>query len=314
MKDSAATPGRRAGSADEPSPVATGLEALSWAVSSGAAGEVVRHVEARRRRRVRRRIAGVAGIACLGLVGAWLFPQAAATSAVPPIAAVSTVVVAPETRTLADGSIVELRPGAAIRVEYGPSSRRVVLLAGEVHFQVTKDAARPFVVVASGVEVRAVGTAFSVDLGKRAVDVLVTEGTVRVTPPNAEPADEAAPGGAVGSALVEAGHRATVEILADARLSLVTVSAVSAAEIARSLAWQAPMVDLAGATVRELAAGFAQRTGRRIEVADRALAAVRIGGRLPDDDVEGFVRALEEVYGVLVERRPDGVIVLRNGR
>ena len=84
--------------------------------------------------------------------------------------------------------------------------------------------------------------------------------------------------------------------------------------IARSLAWQAPMVDLAGATVRELAAGFAQRTGRRIEVADRALAAVRIGGRLPDDDVEGFVRALEEVYGVLVERRPDGVIVLRNGR
>ena len=49
MKDSAATPGRRAGSADEPSPVATGLEALSWAVSSGAAGEVVRHVEARRR-------------------------------------------------------------------------------------------------------------------------------------------------------------------------------------------------------------------------------------------------------------------------
>jgi ferric-dicitrate binding protein FerR (iron transport regulator) len=73
------------------------------------------------------------------------------------------------------------------------------------------------------------------------------------------------------------------------------------------------MVDLAGATVGELAAGFAQRTGRRIEVADRALAAVRIGGRLPDDDVEGFVRALEEVYGVRVERRPDGVIVLRKG-
>lgn len=36
-------------------------------------------------------------------------------------------------------------------------------------------------------------------------------------------------------------------------------------------------------------------------------------GRLPDDDVECFVRALEEVYGVRVERRADGVIVLRKG-
>jgi hypothetical protein len=37
------------------------------------------------------------------------------------------------------------------------------------------------------------------------------------------------------------------------------------------------------------------------------------GGRLPGDDVECFVRALEEVYGVRVERRADGVIVLRKG-
>ena len=217
-------------------------------------------------------------------------------------------------RTLPDGSVARLKGGAELAVAFKATERRVAVVRGEVFFEVTKDAARPFIAAAGNVTVRAVGTAFAVRFDARAIDVLVTEGTVRVTPPNAEPADEAAPGGAVGSALVEAGHRATVEILADARLSPVTVSAVSAAEIARSLAWQAPMVDLAGATVRELAAGFAQRTGRRIEVADRALAAVRIGGRLPDDDVEGFVRALEEVYGVLVERRPDGVIVLRNGR
>jgi len=216
-------------------------------------------------------------------------------------------------RTLPDGSVARLKGGAELAVAFTATERRVTVVRGEVFFEVTKDTARPFLVAAGNVTVRAVGTAFAVRFDARAVDVLVTEGTVRVTPPNAEPADEAAPGGAAGSALVEAGHRATVEILADAGLSPVTVSAVSAAEIARSLAWQAPMVDLAGATVGELAAGFAQRTGRRIEVADRALAAVRIGGRLPDDDVEGFVRALEEVYGVRVERRPDGVIVLRKG-
>jgi transmembrane sensor len=216
-------------------------------------------------------------------------------------------------RTLPDGSVARLKGGAELAVAFTATERRVTVVRGEVFFEVTKDVARPFLVAAGNVTVRAVGTAFAVRFDAQAVDVLVTEGTVRVTPPSADRADEAAPGGAVGSALVEAGYRATVGILADAGLSPVTVSAVSAAEIARSLAWQAPMLDLAGATVGELAAGFAQRTGRRIEVADRALAAVRIGGRLADDDVEGFVRALEEVYGVRVERRADGVIVLRKG-
>ena len=88
MKDPAATPSRCAGNADQPSPAETGLEALSWAVSTGVAGEVVRNAEAHRRQRVRRRIAGVAGVACLGLVGAWLFPRAPATLATPPVVSV----------------------------------------------------------------------------------------------------------------------------------------------------------------------------------------------------------------------------------
>ena len=301
MKDSAATPGRRAGSADEPSPVATGLEALSWAVSSGAAGEVVRHVEARRRRRVRRRIAGVAGIACLGLVGAWLFPQAAATSAVPPIAAVSTVVVAPETRTLADGSIVELRPGAAIRVEYGPSSRRVVLLAGEVHFQVTKDAARPFVVVASGVEVRAVGTAFSVDLGKRAVDVLVTEGRVAVTSPPA--AEEAAP----AVAMVDAGQGATVSIEV---AGAAAVRSVPSGERRERLNWRIPLLEFSGTPLAEAIPMF-NRHGRRHLVLDPTLGRLQLSGTLRADDTDSLFILLRNEFGIIAAPGSAGHTELR---
>lgn len=301
MKDSAATPGRRAGSADEPSPVATGLEALSWAVSSGAAGEVVRHVEARRRRRVRRRIAGVAGIACLGLVGAWLFPQAAATSAVPPIAAVSTVVVAPETRTLADGSIVELRPGAAIRVEYGPSSRRVVLLAGEVHFQVTKDAARPFVVVASGVEVRAVGTAFSVDLGKRAVDVLVTEGRVAVTSPPA--AEEAAP----AVAMVDAGQGTTVSIEV---AGAAAVRSVPSGERRERLNWRIPLLEFSGTPLAEAIPMF-NRHGRRHLVLDPTLGRLQLSGTLRADDTDSLFILLRNEFGIIAAPGSAGHTELR---
>ena len=301
MKDSAATPGRRAGSADEPSPVATGLEALSWAVSSGAAGEVVRHVEARRRRRVRRRIAGVAGIACLGLVGAWLFPQAAATSAVPPIAAVSTVVVAPETRTLADGSIVELRPGAAIRVEYGPSSRRVVLLAGEVHFQVTKDAARPFVVVASGVEVRAVGTAFSVDLGKRAVDVLVTEGRVAVTSPPATV--EATP----AVAMVDAGQGTTVSLEV---AGAAAVRSVPSGERRERLNWRVPLLEFSGTPLAEAIPMF-NRHGRRHLVLDPTLGRLQLSGTLRADDTDSLFILLRNEFGIIAAPGSAGHTELR---
>ena len=302
MKDSAATPGRHAGSADEPSPVATGLEALSWAVSSGAAGEVVRHVEARRRRRVRRRIAGVAGIACLGLVGAWLFPQAPATLAVPPIAAVSTVVVAPETRTLADGSIVELRPGAEIWVEYGPSSRRVVLRAGEVHFQVTKDAARPFVVVASGVEVRAVGTAFSVDLGKRAVDVLVTEGRVAVTSPPATV--EATP----AVAMVDAGQGTTVSLEV---ACAAAVRSVPSGERRERLNWRVPLLEFSGTPLAEAIPMF-NRHGRRHLVLDPALGRLQLSGTLRADDTDSLFILLRNEFGIIAVPGRNGRTELRN--
>lgn len=302
MKDSAATPGRHAGSADEPSPVATGLEALSWAVSSGAAGEVVRHVEARRRRRVRRRIAGVAGIACLGLVGAWLFPQAAATLAVPPIAAVSTVVVAPETRTLADGSIVELRPGAEILVEYGPSTRRVVLRAGEVHFQVTKDAARPFVVVASGVEVRAVGTAFSVDLGKHAVDVLVTEGRVAVTSPPATV--EATP----AVAMVDAGQGTTVSLEV---AGAAAVRSVPSGERRERLNWRVPLLEFSGTPLAEAIPMF-NRHGRRHLVLDPALGRLQLSGTLRADDTDSLFILLRNEFGIIAVPGRNGRTELRN--
>ena len=291
MKDPAATPSRCAGSADQPSPAETGLEALSWAVSTGVAGEVVRHAEARRRQRVRRRIAGVAGVACLGLVGAWLFPRAPATLTTPPIAAASAVVIAPETRTLADGSIVELRRGAEILVEYGPSTRRVVLRAGEAHFQVTKDAARPFVVAASGVEVRAVGTAFSVDLGKRAVDVLVTEGRVAVTGPPAVAAVKAAP----TVAMVEAGQGAVVSLEA---AGVAAVRSVPSGERRERLNWRVPLLEFSGTPLAEAIPMF-NRYGSRLLVIDPALGRLQLSGTLRADDTDSLFLLLRNEFGII---------------
>jgi transmembrane sensor len=84
-----------------------------------------------------------------------------------------------ESHALPDGSLVELKEGSRIAVDFSAEQRQVRLV-GEAHFQVARDAARPFVVNAQGVMVRAVGTAFSVRVDSDEVQVLVTHGSVHV--------------------------------------------------------------------------------------------------------------------------------------
>ncbi|MGH7956064.1 MAG: iron-containing alcohol dehydrogenase, partial [Opitutaceae bacterium] len=76
------------------------------------------------------------------------------------------------------GSVVELNVDADILVDFSPVRRAVRLVRGEAHFTVATDAARPFVVSAGGVEVRAVGTGFAVHFAPQEIAVLVTEGQV----------------------------------------------------------------------------------------------------------------------------------------
>jgi len=214
----------------------------------------------------------------------------------------------PITRRLADGSIARLKADAEIEEIYTPQERRVRMVRGEAFFTVEKDKARPFYVEAGNTTVRAVGTAFSVRLQTHEVNILVTEGTVHVTPP--PPTVGAEMHMAATPARVEAGHRAIVASSPREKVPEVLVSPVTTAEIVNSLAWNVPMLELAGSTLGDLATAFTQQSGQKIEITDPLLRAVRIGGRFPNQDVEGFIRVMEEIYNVQSERRADGTLVL----
>ena len=84
--------------------------------------------------------------------------------------------------TLPDGSLIDLNAGAHAVVQFSPAERRVLLMEGEAQFTVVKNPARPFIVRAAGVDVCAVGTAFNVKLAGASLEVLVTEGTVHLSP------------------------------------------------------------------------------------------------------------------------------------
>lgn len=94
-----------------------------------------------------------------------------------------------ETRLLRlpDGSTVHMAPDSAVAVEYTAEQRRVRLLAGEAFFEVTPDAAHPFVVAAGTVETTVLGTAFDVRRGSSGTWVGVQRGHVRVADTVAAP-------------------------------------------------------------------------------------------------------------------------------
>jgi transmembrane sensor len=82
--------------------------------------------------------------------------------------------------TLADGSRVELGAASAISIGFTATRRHIRLIGGQAYFEVSADAARPFVVEAGRVSARALGTAFSVSIAPERTSIAVTQHRVRV--------------------------------------------------------------------------------------------------------------------------------------
>ena len=83
---------------------------------------------------------------------------------------------------LPDGSVIYLNTNSQVQIDYTDTTRNIVLLQGEAHFDVAKNPQRPFNVYAGGGLVQAVGTAFTVFFKEdQDIDVTVTEGKVALS-------------------------------------------------------------------------------------------------------------------------------------
>lgn len=229
----------------------------------------------------------------------------------------------PRTVALSDGSLVQLNTGSEVREQFTAHERRVLLARGEAHFSVTKNSARPFIVRAGALDIRAVGTAFNINLQAATVDVVVTEGRVQLasgTPASdpdhavTHPAALAATPALAPAPALDAGERAVLPNTPAPPTDLaqaLTISRLDAAEMTRTLSWREPLLRLGGATLAELAVEFERATGRRLMLADPALAELRFGGRFRAEDIDGFTHLLATTLDLDVESAADGTIVLR---
>lgn len=283
--------------------------AMDRPLRAGAADEVLHGLETKARDRRRRRVRASAASAFVLMVAGllWYAPHRPATVSQP-----SGIVLVPAHRILSDGTKVELKGSASIAVEFTTAQRRVTLTQGEAHFQVTKDAARPFIVAVDGIEVRAVGTAFAVDRQSQRVEILVTEGRVAVAPRvvSAHAPDIAVP--SPSSTFLNAGE--SVAIALESSRAIAPVSAVAAEEIAERLAWRSPRLEFTGTPLAEAVKLMNLHNRVQFVIEDASITKELVSGLFRADRTEGFIQALETGFGIEAERRGENDIVLRRAR
>jgi transmembrane sensor len=204
---------------------------------------------------------------------------------------------------LKDGSTVTLNTDTEVRVHFSDMRREVQLLHGEAQFAVSHDVKRPFEVRTDSGLVQAVGTAFDVRLDRgQSMEVLVTEGRVvllEASPMLTQMSDAKLPSTlSAGEDMVASGGS-------------VTVRHISANDLARHLAWQVGELSFQGETLAAAAAEFNRYNRHKLRVKDPSIADTQIGGNFKALDVDSFVEALGQSFGIHATREADGTVILQ---
>jgi transmembrane sensor len=187
---------------------------------------------------------------------------------------------------LSDGSRIEMNTATLVRTAMTETRRDVWLDNGEAYFDVAHRDGQPFVVHAGSRTVTVLGTKFSVRRDGAKVTVSVLEGRVRVDDANAQ---------TVPAAIITAGD------IAIARGPSTLLAARSEERVESALAWRNGMLNFDQATLAEAAAEFNRYSRKRIEIADREAADIRIGGTFRASGMDDFVALLRDAYGLKVE-------------
>ncbi|MGE4458305.1 MAG: FecR domain-containing protein [Stenotrophomonas sp.] len=202
---------------------------------------------------------------------------------------------------LEDGTRVDLDADTRVQVRYDPRGRSVRLDGGRAFFRVARDSERPFVVRTAAGSVRALGTQFEVSRLGAAADVTLYEGSVELR------GGDGAAHPATRLGVLVPGQRAR---MAAQRLQ-VTDAAVAAGS---APGWLSGRLVFNDTPLPEAVAEFGRYSFKPVLLADPDLASYRVSGVFRGEDVEGFIQALGEVYGIPEHHTADGAHVLGKAR
>ncbi|WP_206243518.1 FecR family protein [Novosphingobium terrae] len=195
---------------------------------------------------------------------------------------------------LQDGSLATINTDSTIRVALAKDMRKIDLVHGEAWFDVAKDPARPFVVNAGPIQVRAVGTAFSVRKSDEMALVSVTEGVVSAWA--GEQSD--------GHVLIKAGEQARL-----GASGLIGAVDTAPERIERTLAWRDGEISLRGETLVEAIDEFNRYNGLKIVVNDPLVGREKLVGLFQTNDPEHFAETVAATYNLEILRSGDELLL-----
>ena len=213
-----------------------------------------------------------------------------------------------KTVVLSDGSTVQLNTDSQVEINYGPNSRIVRLMRGEVHVSASYDAQRVFEVQVAHSLVRARGTSFDVYVEEQSVEVMVTTGLVEIVDcANGTTASDK--GSLRGSRESKSGDLAnTVRVKAGEIASFSSGSGVmpvrqlTDTEIQRRLSWQEGYLTFSGEPLSAVVKALNRYSTVKLEIGDPKLASVAVGGSFQLGDVSAAIDLLRDACGVRAER------------
>jgi len=263
----------------------------------------------------------------------WLYPQ--------PQGAVNgiygTAIGEQKITQLPDGSTIHLNTDSQVQVDYSTTTRKLRLLRGEAHFQVAKDPRRPFEVHAAKNLVKAIGTAFSVQLRDSRMKVIVTEGKVGLatqidnldtTPtdiPNASANRNPTEDNSIQPKLLRLGTLSRGQSTTydsttltrqeispnDVMTAHLNIETIAEEDLKRQLAWRDGYLVFKGDTLAEVIEEVTRYTPVSIEITDSSLKQIPIGGRFKAGDLEALYEVLEISFGVQVSQLDDQHVQLK---
>lgn len=203
---------------------------------------------------------------------------------------------------LDDGSSISLDASSEVAVAYTDGRRAIVLKHGRAKFDVAKDPLRPFAVRAGEKTVVATGTAFSVELLRNQMRVLLYEGQVAVLAQ--PPADKGLP---------LASTAEHVDQLRPGQELIATLSSGSTrvipAEVERSLSWEGGRLDFVDEPLASAVERINRYTDTPIVVGDAAAGRYLVNGVFNAGDTRSFVSGLTSLFPIYAKHE-NGTITL----
>lgn len=212
--------------------------------------------------------------------------------------------------TLSDGSQLAINTNTSVKVTFTEQQRVIELDRGEIHIQVAHQPQRPLSVFAAGQVIQAIGTAFNVELLAEQLELIVTEGTVRVTRQEAHAPDPLRPEKirlAENLPVLKQGQKSLLNV------PRLKIEAVPESDINAALSWQNGNLVFRGEPLEQVLAEVSRYNAVTFDVQQAELKQIQVAGLFKTNDLVGFLSALQQNFAIENKRTADNRIVLRQG-